>query len=222
MNLFCSKPILSLATPVFIFAACNREQRQKSDSENPVTEIRIEQSVVYQKIPVDTLQSVINWTGFKPGGQHNGSVHLEKGGVLFKDGIPVGGKFSIDMTTIRDEDIKVAPMRKMLESHLMSADFFNVEKYPLATFEITSLTPIDGFYNYTIEGNLTLKDTARLVSFPAKIWQEENIWKAQTDTFSINRTDWGIVYKSKGLMGKLKDEFIHDDMELQIYLQSVK
>ncbi|NTY63282.1 YceI family protein [Mycolicibacterium sphagni] len=48
------------------------------------------------------------------------------------------------------------------DAHLKAADFFDVEKYPTATFVSTSVTP-DGD-DYRLEGDLTLKGVTRPVS----------------------------------------------------------
>ena len=48
------------------------------------------------------------------------------------------------------------------DAHLLAADFFDVEKYPTATFVSTSVTS-DG-EDYRLEGDFTLKGVTRRVS----------------------------------------------------------
>jgi polyisoprenoid-binding protein YceI len=50
------------------------------------------------------------------------------------------------------------------DAHLRAADFFDVEKYPTATFVSTSVTP-DG-EDYRLEGDFTLKGVTRRISLP--------------------------------------------------------
>ncbi|MCX2931026.1 YceI family protein [Mycobacterium sp. CVI_P3] len=50
------------------------------------------------------------------------------------------------------------------DAHLRSADFFDVEKHPTATFTSTSVTP-DG-EDYTLEGDFTLKGVTRRITMP--------------------------------------------------------
>lgn len=50
------------------------------------------------------------------------------------------------------------------DAHLRAADFFDVEKYPTATFVSTSVTP-DG-EGYRLEGDFTLKGVTRRISLP--------------------------------------------------------
>ena len=46
------------------------------------------------------------------------------------------------------------------DTHLRSADFFDVEKYPYMTFEVTGIERIDED-NYKLRGDLTIKETTR-------------------------------------------------------------
>ena len=48
------------------------------------------------------------------------------------------------------------------DAHLLAADFFDVEKYPTATFVSTSVTPAGE--DYRLEGDFTLKGVTRPVS----------------------------------------------------------
>lgn len=50
------------------------------------------------------------------------------------------------------------------DAHLRAADFFDVEKYPTATFNSTSVTA-DG-EDYVLEGDFTLKGVTRRISLP--------------------------------------------------------
>ena len=74
----------------------------------------------------------------------------------------VGGTFVIDMNSITCTDIKDDQYNAKLVGHLKSDDFFGVEKFPTATFEITGASPIAdaaaGQPNYNVEGNLTIKE----------------------------------------------------------------
>ncbi len=57
------------------------------------------------------------------------------------------------------------------------------------------------------------------VSFKANINILENNVTVTTPIFQINRTDWGLKYQSKNF-GALKDEFINDEVKLQINLNA--
>ncbi|MFT5255854.1 MAG: polyisoprenoid-binding protein YceI, partial [Candidatus Paceibacteria bacterium] len=93
-------------------------------------------------------------------------------------------------------------------------DFFNVTKYPTATFEVTGVTDMDG--KTIMSGNLTMLDTTQNISFPVLITNQNNMVQVKSETFTIDRTKWGINYGSKSIFDNLGDKFIADDMEITI------
>ena len=46
------------------------------------------------------------WTGSKLTSSHQGEINLKSGALEIKDGKLVGGKFIIDMTSIKNTDIE--------------------------------------------------------------------------------------------------------------------
>ena len=89
------------------------------------------------KFNADTDNSVLNWKGFKPTGDHYGTVTIKKGFFTVKDEQVVSGEFEIDMTSIIDLDMDAdSEYNTKLVNHLKSEDFFSVEKYPVASFKI--------------------------------------------------------------------------------------
>lgn len=170
---------------------------------------------------VDTLASNINWMGTKPTGSHTGTIKLSKGIIFVKNGQVETGNFTINMKSITVTDPKQGKNKANLENHLkglgdkMNEDhFFNTNKYPEGTFEITSLTADS---NKTIvEGNLTLKGTTKNIKFPAIISVNDSIVILNSEDFKINRTLWNINYNSKSAIENLGNQYIDDDIELKV------
>ena len=54
------------------------------------------------------------------------------------------------------------------DTHLRSADFFDVEKYPEMTYAITSIEKVDS-ENYRVHGDLTIKDVTKPVVLDAAV-----------------------------------------------------
>jgi len=111
---------------------------------------------------VNTKSSKIDWIGSKKTGYHNGEFMLKEGNIKVEGEKIVGGKFVIDMSGLKVLDA-AGPK---LEGHLKAADFFEVDKFPTATFEIstvkyTSETDIE------VEGVLIIKDMKVPFKFPA-------------------------------------------------------
>lgn len=163
--------------------------------------------------------SIINWVGANfTGGQHNGTIKLSEGKVLEQNGQIVGGGFVIDMNTISNTDLP-AGEKADLVGHLTNGDFFETNKFPQAMFEITSVAPLTGKPDAThdITGNLTIKGITKSITFPANITVSDAGITANTPQFTIDRTQWNIMYGST-LAGVVKDEAIDDKIGLQIKL----
>ncbi|MBK9291733.1 MAG: YceI family protein [Bacteroidetes bacterium] len=166
-----------------------------------------ENAVVYT---VDTEASSLRWEGAKiTQTVHHGTVKIAEGSLSFDDGQLVAGNFVIDMNTIVCEDLDEANGKLKLEGHLKSADFFMVENFPTARFEITGVEAIaDGSgATHRITGNLTIKDVTNGISFPAVVSLTENGASASA-SFEINRNEWGVVWG-----GSLTEQSIKDFLQ---------
>ena len=170
---------------------------------------------------VDTGLSLVNWEGYKPGQYgHKGTIKLQSGKFKVKDGKPESGSFVIDMTSLESTDLADAPDKKAkLEGHLKSGDFFEVEKYPMGKFTMTEIAPLAGnpAANYTIKGNLVMKDITKGIEIPAKVMVVDGKATITTPEFTINRTDWDIKFAS-GIAGAVKEQLIADDVKMSINL----
>jgi polyisoprenoid-binding protein YceI len=169
---------------------------------------------------VDPSASIIEWIGAKPAYQHNGTINISDGNVVLADGKIVGGKFTIDMNSIKNLDITDKKDNIELVGHLRSSDFFDAANYPTAVFEIKSALPLYGNAQAThsIMGNLTMKNITKSVTFPAMVKFEGEMLTATTPTFVIDRSLWNVRFESKTFFDGLKDKFIHDEISLSIRL----
>jgi len=173
------------------------------------------------KYLANSAESVIAWQGFKPTGKHNGTINIESGVLTLNDGKVESGSFLIDMNSITDLDM--APddeMNAKLVGHLKSADFFDVEKYPSAAFEVTGFEEKDG--KTMLSGNLTLKEKKNNVTFPVSVVEGTDDLTLTSETFTIDRSKWDVKYGSKSFFDDLGDKFINDDIELTITLKAKK
>jgi len=77
-----------------------------------------------------------------------------------------------DFTKARGEvKIDVASLSTKTEqrdNHLRSADFFDVEKFPYMTFNVTGVEQLKGD-TYRVEGDLTIKQTTRPITLEATL-----------------------------------------------------
>lgn len=147
---------------------------------------------------------------------HEGSLKLSSGTMLVKDGIVQGGSFVIDMNSVHVTDMKPDDGGKDLEDHLKSADFLTTAEHPKGYFTVlNSVKNAPGAF--TVSGYLILKGISNTITFPATITETKTslIVKAE---FVLNRTLWGINYKSGSVFNLMKDEVISDDMNVTLNL----
>ena len=174
-------------------------------------------AIVAESYSAKIEESTINWKGFKPTGSHNGLISISNGTMVANGNNVITGSFTIDMKSIKVLDSQNPKLLK----HLRSADFFDVEKFPTAKFDITGSKKVSG-KNHT-KGFLTIKGIRKEISFPTKISIDEfgNL-VLESEAFKINRADFNIKYKSKTFYADLKDKFIEDEFELQIKVVASK
>ena len=199
--------------------ACKDDKSNRVEpSEAQEAAVATEEAVTYE---IDTTASTIEWRGTKPTGEHKGTIAIQDGTISATQEEITSGKVTIDMNSIKVTDEGMDQKdRTSLENHLKGTvegketDFFNVKKYPTASFEITGVTEENG--EKMLQGNLTLKDSTKNIQFPVNTNIGENEITLESETFTIDRTNWGVNYGSKSVFDNLGDNFISDDMELTI------
>ena len=171
---------------------------------------------------VSTQESTITWNGKKITYNHTGTIQLASGELIFDDQLLTGGNFVIDMTTLKDLDLEDKRKNDKLTGHLKSEDFFNVEEFPRATFEITSVTAEETEKgNFMITGNLTIKGITHPNSFPAKITMSGSMVHVRA-AIVFDRSKYNIRYGSGSFFDNLGDKIIYDDIEIGIELVALK
>ncbi len=218
-----TKSISLIIVAMFIATTFSCKGDKKNDTEATAAE-EVKASSTEAVIYVVDSSSSIAWVGKKPAGQHTGTLKVAKGTISIKEDHIESGSFIIDMTSINVTDLD-GEEKAGLEGHLKGEGeekdhFFNVAKFPTASFEITGIAPKEG--KTFIEGNLTIKGITKNISFPASTSKEGSTMTLTTESFTINRTDWGVNYASKSIFGDLGDKFINDDIELKINLKATK
>lgn len=157
-------------------------------------------------LAVDRARSKIGAVGAKITGKHDVNFP-EFTGTVSLDGENVTGvEFSVDLNAL------VADAEK-LTSHLKSADFFEIEKHPTASFKAAEIKAVAGADGATheISGDMTLRGVTKRITFPAKVTVAPGEVTGSAE-FAINRQDFGIVYPGK------PDDLIQDNVVLKIEL----
>lgn len=161
---------------------------------------------------VTAATSTISWVGKKVTGQHNGTVNLKDGALVFAGKKLTGGTFTVDMTSMTATDLSGEYQGK-LNGHLKSEDFFGTEKFPTSTlfFKTIANKATDV---YTITADLTIKGKTNPVTFDMTV----NANTASTK-FNVNRTKYDIKYGSGSFFDNLGDKAIADEFELAVTLK---
>lgn len=142
-------------------------------------------------------------------------------------------KFDVTVTTAEEfEDSKVEATidvasvdtnQDFRDNHLRTSDFFEVEKYPTATFVSTSIsgTPDD----FTIVGDLTLKGVTKPITLKGEFGGlqrdgQGRLHAGATATTRFNRLDFGVNWNAALEAGgfTLGDE-VSLNLEIQVILQ---
>jgi polyisoprenoid-binding protein YceI len=159
-------------------------------------------------------QSNIDWTGRKITGAHNGIIAIKEGTLVLNGGKLAGGKFVIDTTSIKILDVTDPVTNAQLAGHLASGDFFASEQYPEALFIITSAKGKEN-NTYIIHGDLTIKGITHPVVFDAAVHVNGDQLTA-TGELMIDRTKYGMKFRSGNFFKDLGDTLIYNDFELNV------
>lgn len=163
-----------------------------------------------QKYVITPQNSKIEFVGSKVTGSHNGSFGDFSGQVDYT-GNPETSRVNI---TINMDSLTTDTPD--LTKHLKTADFFDVAKFPQATFVSTAIKPGgDKGASHTVTGNLTMHGVTKAVTFPATISVTPDVATVDS-TFSINRKDFGINYAGA------QDNLIRDDVVLTLRIRANK
>ncbi|MDF9794835.1 polyisoprenoid-binding protein YceI [Catalinimonas alkaloidigena] len=222
----------------FVMVSCAQKPQSDNAEVSEAQEVE-EVSASAGTYGLDLSQSELMWNGFKPTGQHYGTIAIEDGAIAVENDEVVGGSFTVNLNEIDVQDLE-GEDRDKLTGHLKSKDFFHVEQYPTAKFVITDVNSYSGttasteendnmavkvndeeVSEYKLEnpthmvtGNLSMRDTTLSITFPAQI----NITNDQVTAeakFNIDRTKWNVSYNDEGDPVRVaKDKFIYNTVNI--------
>lgn len=229
--------LLPAAMLPFLFACISCTNAPKSDEATTSEAKEVNDDKTGETWKLNVSESKVEWVATKVTGYHTGNVPLKSGEIYVKNGDVTGGRFIMDLSNIKVSGPKgsdTASNNKLL-GHLKSADFFEVEKNPEGSFELTDVRPYKGNaikdttdprqegigkYKVTdpthlVSGNLTLKGVTKNIEFPARITVSGNTAEAIAK-FNIDRKEWNIIYPGK------PDDLIRAAIHLGISIKAMK
>ena len=147
-------------------------------------------SAAEQKFALTGDNTMVEFTGFKKGGKHEGGFKKLTGTASVDgDASTLKLEAEIDTDSLYSDNTK-------LTAHLKNPDFFGVKDNPKATFKSTKVEKADK--GYTITGDLTLLGKTKPVTIPASVEVKDDVLTLKSE-FKINRFDWGMTF-GKGMV----------------------
>jgi polyisoprenoid-binding protein YceI len=162
-----------------------------------------------QQFTIVPSPSNIDWTGKKVTGAHNGTIAIKEGQFTLNEGKITNGSFIVDTTSIKILDITDPDTNAQFLGHLISDDFFSTEQFKEASLVITAIA------GNHIDAELTIKGMTHPVNFDA-------VTNLAGDTFTasgkliIDRTNYGMKFRSGNFFQNLGDTLIYNDFELNV------
>ena len=147
-----------------------------------------------------------------------GTFRVTEGAVVVPDGssVPTSVEATIDAASISTREAD-------RDNHLRSADFLDVEKFPLMTFRSNHIAPKGGSA-FTIEGELTLHGVTKALQLDAEFEGEGtdpwgNARVAYSARTKINRKDYGLGWNQVLETGGI---LVGDEIEISLAVEAVR
>ena len=161
---------------------------------------------------VDVAASKVNWVGKKVTGQHNGTINLKEGFLVFNGKKLVGGNFTVDMNSINTTDLE-GKGKASLDGHLKADDFFGVEHFPTSELVFKNIGA-KSKNTYAVTADLTIKGITKPITFDIVV--NKNV---ATTKLAVDRTKYDIKYGSGNFFEGLGDKAISDTFDLVVNLK---
>lgn len=161
---------------------------------------------------LDVASSSMTWRGSRPlldSYVNSGSVAFVDGSVTIEAGQVASGAITVDMASIAVAQTGSGTGADQLTQHLAGDDFFDVAQYPTSSFRFTGLQA-RGDGTYLVNGELTIKDITRPLSFVASLIGEDGHITMVADDVQVDRTVWDIRFGSGSFFDDLGDRVIDD------------
>jgi rhodanese-related sulfurtransferase/polyisoprenoid-binding protein YceI len=164
--------------------------------------------------------SSVEWIGRNLNSTHRGTLRVAQGDLTLKAGLVQSGRIVFAMGTIENANLSDLTLRGVLENHLKSDDFFDVERFPTAELRIRSAESVPdatpGSPNQIISADLTIKDATHLIEFPAIVAAGADGSVITIAQLEIDRTRWNVLYGSGSVFRLLGKHLVNDHITVLV------
>lgn len=205
-----TRKLIRFLLPLCFVVACANPATEKPKAVTSEAAPVAANSASGERYVITPDNSRIEFVGSKVTGSHNGAIEKFEGAIDYS-GQPEMSRVAITMNL--DSITTDTPK---LTDHLKTADFFDVAKYPQATFQSTEIKAGgEEGATHTVTGNLQLHGVTKSITFPANISAGADGVTVDS-SFSLNRKDFGINYAGAA------DNLIRDEVVLRLKVRGTK
>ena len=196
---------LILVTALSTFACANpAANKPKASVSNAAPEGNSAKPAGAETLTISPDNSKVDFVAAKVTRNHNGSFRRFSGTIDLTNNKPEDSRVSIDI-----EANSIETDEPDLTKHLQTPDFFDVAKFPKATFVSTKIEPTTSGGTHNVTGNFELHGIKKAITFPATIQVTPDNVTVNAE-FAINRKDWGLLYPGKA------DDLIRDGVVIKL------
>ncbi len=166
-------------------------------------------SVFSQDTAIITKETqTINWKGKAATGGYEpeGTINIIGGEITYSNTEITALYVTIDMRSLYHEN-------KQLKTHLKEEDFFDVKKFPVATFTLKEKAIIEN-NSLSLHGEMTIKGTSNTEVITAILSFNKNEISL-TINHEMDRTRYGVNFNSPSIFTSMKENLIADEFSLK-------
>src|ERR1041384_831653 len=163
-------------------------------------------------------KSTIEWVGRNLNSTHRGILRVSSGHLTLRAEVLQSGTILLDLRSLENTNLADPSLRRLLEAHLKSDDFFDVERFPSAQLLLRSASPLrdatPGTPNQIVTADLTIKDVTHPIEFPAIVSLSMEGALTALAQIDIDRTRWNVLYGSGRFFQMLGKHLVNDAITL--------
>ena len=143
---------------------------------------------------------------------HDGTLNVNDGNIRVENGMITGGTVVVNMSSMMPTDANYTEEqgkgKSDLVGHLSSPDFFAVDSFPQAIFEIT------GQDGNNITANLTVRGITKPHTITDVMVEETLTGLNATGNLVFNRQDFNVRFSMANAMD-VRDKIVSDNIKLE-------